>query len=366
MSMFIPTSTSRARRHFPNSRLSRAVTLVPRGPRATVKAGTFCRNFSQRDRKYVTGFDSIQFPGFSKMHYLELELPETYNAGPLRMIMHGFIEYFSATSGFAAHQAGIEPVVPFLEVQTPTGEWKRVSDDIGFPAGLARTMMRRSRREDAAENLSHSYRNESEYLLGSDPRRSNARRQRESKCKQFRSLKLLCAFADIHVKSRAIPKVIYSTCMKTSVPRAPYARHTGNFTAYGNVLPLLGGADDRFAIIASGDEVALEFDPSSLAPVRPGWSRDYFLYADGFAKDMDFYESLSDTVEPLPFHSMPRYPYGSNTQYPTSPEYLLYRLTYNTRYISGGGFVLSDEVLQPHGRTLKRDLKEMLRTGMTF
>src|SRR5205085_10916101 len=94
-----------------------------------------------RDRRYVTGFDPIQFPGFSKMHYLELELPEKYMGGPLRLLMQGFIEYFSATSGFAAHQAGVEPVVPFLEVQAATGEWKRVSDDIGFPAGLARTMV---------------------------------------------------------------------------------------------------------------------------------------------------------------------------------------------------------------------------------
>ena len=117
----------------------------------------------------------------------------------------------------------------------------------------------------------------------------------------------------------------------------PYARHKGNFTAYGDVLPLLSNADDRFAIIASGDEVALEFDPSSLKPLRPGWTRDYFLYADGFAKDMDFYESLSDTVEPLPFHSMPRYPYDAGTRYPASLEHLRYRLNYNTRYISGGG-----------------------------
>src|SRR5581483_4672017 len=97
----------------------------------------------------------------------------------------------------------------------------------------------------------------------------------------------------------------------------------------------LTATDDRFVIIGSGDEVALEFDPSSLPPLRSGWSRDYFLYADGFAKDMDFYESLSDTVEPLPFHAMPRYPYGAGTAYPSSLDYLRYRLTYNTRYISG-------------------------------
>jgi hypothetical protein len=114
----------------------------------------------------------------------------------------------------------------------------------------------------------------------------------------------------------------------------PYAHHSGNFTAYGDVLPLLNATDDKFVIIASGDEIALEFDPSSLPPVRPGWSRDYFLYADGFAKDMDFYESLSDTVEPLPFHTMPSYPYSAGTNYPSASEYLRYRLMYNTRYIS--------------------------------
>jgi hypothetical protein len=102
-------------------------------------------------------------------------------------------------------------------------------------------------------------------------------------------------------------------------------------------LPLLEGADDRFAILGSGDEVALEFDASSLPAQRAGWSRDYFLYADGFAKDMDFYESLSDSVEPLPFHSMPRYPYGPGTRYPASPDHVRYRLTSNTRYMSGAG-----------------------------
>lgn len=120
-------------------------------------------------------------------------------------------------------------------------------------------------------------------------------------------------------------------------PTGPYARHSGNYTEYGDVRRLLDGPDDRFVIMGSGDEVALEFDPSSLPAPRPGWSRDYFLFADGFAKDMDFYESLSDTVEPLPFHSMPRYPYGPDTRYPTTTDHLRYRLTSNTRYVSGLG-----------------------------
>jgi hypothetical protein len=290
----------------------------------------------QRDRKYVADFPPIQFPGFSKMHYLELELPQTYTAGPLRMLMHGYVEYFTATSGFAAHQAGIEPTSPFLEVQTASGQWKRVSDDIGFPAGLARTMVADitgkvppgTSRIRIGTNLNVYW---DQILFDQTADVAGI---------QMQPVPLAEASLRWHGYPRQMqgdPKsdlwYVYDDVSSTG----PYAHHTGNFTAYGNVLPLLSAADDKFVIIGSGDEIAMDFDPSSLPPVRSGWSRDYFLYADGFAKDMDFYESLSDTVEPLPFHSMPRYPYDSHTHYPASPDYLSYRLTYNTRYISGGG-----------------------------
>src|SRR6185369_16651452 len=107
-------------------------------------------------------------------------------------------------------------------------------------------------------------------------------------------------------------------------------------TAYGNVLPLVSEKDDRFVILGSGDEVSLEFNPSTLPAVKSGWSRDYFLYADGFAKDMDFYSAYSATVEPLPFHGMGPYTYGMEARYPDDPKHLEYRLRTNTRYVSGG------------------------------
>ena len=293
-----------------------------------------------RDRKYVTGFDPIQFPGFSKMHYLELELPDTYKTGTLRLLMQGFIEYFSATSGFAAYQARIEPIVPFLEVQMASGEWKRVSDDIGFPAGLARTMVADltgkvppgTSRIRIGTNLNIYW---DQILVDQTPDVAGI---------EMQTVPLAEASLRFHGYPRQVegnPKSDLWYVYEDVSATGPYAHHAGNFTAYGDVLPLLNAADDRFVIIASGDEVALEFDPSSLVPVRPGWTRDYFLYADGFAKDMDFYESLSDTVEPLPFHSMPSYPYGSGMRYPMSPEYLRYRLTYNTRYIASSNTVAS-------------------------
>ena len=42
----------------------------------------------------------------------------------------------------------------------------------------------------------------------------------------------------------------------------------------------------------------------ALDALLEGWARDYFFYADGFAKDMDFYAAHGYTVEPLPFHAM--------------------------------------------------------------
>ena len=117
----------------------------------------------------------------------------------------------------------------------------------------------------------------------------------------------------------------------------PYAQHAGNYTRYGDALGLLAAADDRFVILGSGDEVQLEFDPSVLAPLPAGWARDYLFYADGFAKDMDFYAAHGYTVEPLPFHAMRGYPYKGAETYSREGPYLQYQLDVNTRQVSGRG-----------------------------
>ena len=93
-----------------------------------------------RDGRYVEGFGRAAFKGFAALHALELDLGELPANGPVRLIMAGFTDYFTATSVFAAHQAGVTAVVPYLEALLPGGTWKKVSDDIGFPAGLRRTM----------------------------------------------------------------------------------------------------------------------------------------------------------------------------------------------------------------------------------
>ena len=54
----------------------------------------------------------------------------------------------------------------------------------------------------------------------------------------------------------------------------------------------------------------------SPPPPPAGWTRDFLLKVDGWAKDRDPNTAFSTTVEPLPFHAMSRYPYPAGEHYP--------------------------------------------------
>ncbi|MBV9341019.1 MAG: VCBS repeat-containing protein [Acidobacteria bacterium] len=287
--------------------------------------------------KYVGRFDLLPFKGFTKPHNLILDLGEPYGGGPLRLLLHGEIEYFTATGMYAASQAGIAATAPYIEAEVPKGasggtRWVRVADDMGFPAGLPRTITvdlsaripRGSRRIRITTNLEIYWDN---ILIdhskpGGDFRLSNVPLSR--------------ATLEYHGYSRQIEdqppgnvKYVYDQVSGTG----PYARQAGLYTRYGDVLPLLGAFDDRLVVFGSGEEVALEFSPAKLPAVPRGWTRDYFFLANGYEKDMDFYAARGDTVEPLPFSHMGTYP--SAERFPSDRQHLDYLLEYNTRYVSG-------------------------------
>jgi hypothetical protein len=114
----------------------------------------------------------------------------------------------------------------------------------------------------------------------------------------------------------------------------PYTRAAGHYTRYGDVRALAAGADDRLVIMGSGDEVAVDFDAAALPPLPEGWTRDWFFYVDGFAKDMDCYAAHPFTVTPLPYHAMPGYPYPPERPYPDRGQHLDDLLELNTRAVS--------------------------------
>jgi hypothetical protein len=116
-------------------------------------------------------------------------------------------------------------------------------------------------------------------------------------------------------------------------PAAPWKSHTGSYTRFGDVTPLLRSKDDQYVIMRNGDEIQIDFSAERL-PVPPnGWTRTFLLYADGFGKDMDIHSSTPDTVTPLPFHAMSRYPYPETEHYPDTEAHRRYQHHYNTRHV---------------------------------
>jgi hypothetical protein len=97
------------------------------------------------------------------------------------------------------------------------------------------------------------------------------------------------------------------------------------------VRELAESVDDKLIIMGSGDELRLLFDASNLPPLRAGWTRDFLLKVDGWAKDRDPNTAFSQSVEPLPFHGMSRYPYPASEHFPDDEAHRRYQHDYNTR-----------------------------------
>jgi tetratricopeptide (TPR) repeat protein len=283
--------------------------------------------------KYVGNFDLLPFKGFTKPHSLTLDLGEPYRGGPLRLLMHGEIEYFTATGMYAASQSGIEATAPFVDAQDASGKWIRVTDDMGFPAGLPRTttadlsgkLPQGTTRIRISTNLQIYWDN---ILID---------RSQPSDDFKLNPIPLAKANLEYHGYPLQIEdqppgnvKYKYEQVSRTG----PYARQAGEYTRYGDVTPLLQSFDDKLVVFGSGEEVALEFDPGKLPPLPKGWTRDYFFMANGYEKDMDFYAADGSTVEPLPFRRMGTYPYAGKA-FPSDEEHLKYMLEYNTRFVSG-------------------------------
>jgi len=100
------------------------------------------------------------------------------------------------------------------------------------------------------------------------------------------------------------------------------------------VRTLLRRTDDMFVIARPGDEIALSFDARALPPIPARWTRTFLLYVNGYSKEMNPRSASPETLGPLPFHAMSRYPYGPNEHYPRARAYREYLARYNTRFVS--------------------------------
>jgi tetratricopeptide (TPR) repeat protein len=284
--------------------------------------------------RYFGDFELLPFAGFTKLHSLELDLGAPYRGGPLWLLMRGEIEYFSATGMYAADQAGIQGIAPYVEALDSKGKWVRVIDDMGFPAGGPRTMTADlsdrlpvgTQRIRISTNLQIYW---NSILI------DHTRQDQDVRLTPVPLSRADLIFHGFPLKIEGKPPGNVMYVYEKASPTGPYTRPAGTYTRYGDVLPLLTSLDDRLVVFGSGDEVALDFDPSSLPNLPKGWVRDFFFVANGYEKDMDFYAYDFTSVDPLPFSTMPKYPYPSDQSFPLDDAHLNYILEYNTRYMSG-------------------------------
>ena len=285
---------------------------------------------SERDRKYVTGFPDLPFAGFAKLHWIELDLGKWDARKPLRLIIDGYTDYFTATSMYAADQAGVKVIAPYIEGLDAQNKWVRMVEDMGFPAGLERTMVTDltgklppgTRRIRIVSNLKIYW--------------DAIRIDQTPEAKEIRSAEVPLAKASLEFlgyprEIRLTPASDTTYSFRNRSMTGPYARAAGNYTRFGDVLDLLSAADDRFVVFGSGEGLKLDFDPRNLPALPVGWVRDYFFYANGFEKDLDFYAAHAFSVEPLPRHTLLPYPYPAGQEYPDDARHLGYQLEYNTR-----------------------------------
>jgi hypothetical protein len=283
------------------------------------------------DRRYPDDFEPSSIRGYAAPHTLTLDLGP--GADTAVLLMTGWTDYAFSTDNVAAGQGGIAMQPPVVQVKDASGRWQTAIADMGFPVGRPQTVVvdlrgrvRGSSREVRILTNMRIYWDQ--ILVDTSGGRSTRRLTRLDPSSA--SLRSRGFSAEISPDGREPYGYDYSRV----APIAPWKTPAGRYTRFGDVLPLLRRRDDMFAIAAPGDEIALTFSPAGLPPLPSGWSRTFFLYADGYSKEMNIRSATPDALAPLPFHAMRGYPYGPGERYPDTPAHRRYLSLYNTRVVT--------------------------------
>lgn len=287
-----------------------------------------------KDDVYVSNLTSLDYQGLVAPHDLILDLGEEAGQPGSRLFMQGWVYPTDASINVALSQhSSAKVTMPSLEVRDARGEWRTAIGNIGFPSGKDKTVV--IDLEGKFPTQDHRVRIRTNMQIYWD----HAFVATETPSSEVRSTRLRPIRADLHARgySRMYRKGgrhgPHWFAYEDVSAQSPWRQIVGAFTRYGDVLALLGSADDRYVVMAPGDEATVEFDAASLGPVRSGWERTFLLYTDGWIKDADLNTAFGNSVEPLPFHAMKQYPYAPGDSYPADSALQRYRRDYNTRVI---------------------------------
>jgi tetratricopeptide (TPR) repeat protein len=284
----------------------------------------------QRDRVYPDSFRRDQ-TGIAEMHRLDLDFGHAARGNRAALILSGWVDWADGSTFLSAAQAHHDLTFPYLQVKDAAGNWRTVVEDMGIPAGKPKTIavdlsgkfLSASREVRIVTSLC-VYWDEIFLIENSAPPPARLTGvEMMAADLHFRGFSKVA----IHPERKQPEQFDYARVSSTSM----WNPTSGNYTRYGAVEKLLAEADDRMAILGSGDELQLRFRAAGLPALPAGWKRDFLLLVDGWAKDADANTAFSQSVLPLPFHAMSRYPYPAAEHFPDDAEHTQYRRDYNTR-----------------------------------
>jgi tetratricopeptide (TPR) repeat protein len=282
-----------------------------------------------KDQSYPDQFQRSE-TGVADLHTLDLDFGNAAPSPKAVLLLNGWVDWPDGSTFRRASQesrAGL--VMPYLQVQDAAGAWKTVNQDMGMPAGKPKTIavpvefLSSSRKVRIVTNLCVYW---DEIFLSEGA--SDA---------QLKPTLIPFDSADLHFRGfsetrihpqRKQPDIFFYDHV---TPASFWNPTPGLYTRFGRVDSLLRDVDDQPVIMGSGDEVRLQFPLGAAGAPRAGWTRDFLLKVDGWAKDRDPNTAFSSTVQPLPFHGMSRYPYPADEHFPRDAAHDTYQRTYNTR-----------------------------------
>ena len=282
----------------------------------------------KRDQTYPDQFARNEL-GVAEPHTLELDFTGSAPQGDAVLLLNGWVDWPDGSTFRALSQerkGGL--TMPYLQMQSASGQWVTVNEDMGMPAGKPKTIavplhfISASRKLRIVTDLCVYW--DEVFLSEGMPARTPAL--------QAESLR----YADLHFRGFSESKIDPGrkqpdTFFYGHVSPVSFWNPTpGMYTRYGDVRELISNVDDELVLMGSGDEMSLEFD-ATAPPPPSGWTRDFLLKVDGWAKDRDPNTAFSQSVTPLPFHGMSRYPYSAGEHFPDDPAHRRVIETYYTR-----------------------------------
>jgi len=253
---------------------------------------------AERDGIYLDTFADGRFQGVAREHFVELAIPDDAPRTPLKIIADGWLHPTDTSLNVAISQSGFDrPRGISLDVAGDDGQWRTLGGDLGVPAGKLKTVV---------------------FDLPAGTKRARLRTNSEVFWDRLAWAAAIpddgLSFAQVELSDAELLHRGYSVIEKAndSSPEIPdYERIAttierwrsieGYYTRYGPIGELLARTDDRYAIVASGDEMRLRF--RALPPVRAGFVRDFIFVGVGWIKEGDYNNRFSRTVLPLPTHA---------------------------------------------------------------